>query len=213
MSTNQISNLIYDLKSKGYDTIELYDVELPTDKTKSRAMSRFAETGRFLAPSYLDSVGDLPSKTFEQLKNKEGVTYYAKYDNDVNFKEKAKLIENGGKSITERGENNFGENNRNLGEGQERPVSELGGRNGEIENVANSDFLNAENEHKQKQLEIIQEFNPKDPNLGNHTWIESVDDIHTFDEVANLDEDLGLTPDFTTEDVKKALETGENAKK
>ena len=190
-NTQKIDNLIDHLKSKGYDTIELYDVELPTDKTKARAISRFAETGRYLAPSYLDSVGDKPSKTFELLKNKEGVTYYAKYDNDVNFGEKAKLLESGGTSITETTRNNLGTNNKNIQGNKGKPGLELGRRNGEInQNATNGGFLNvnssqenSEKSYKQKQLEIIEKFNPRDNTLSSsHTWIDSVDDIHTYDE-------------------------------
>ena len=215
-NTQKIDNLIDHLKSKGYDTIELYDVELPTDKTKAKVISRFAETGRYLAPSYLDSVGDKPSKTFELLKNKEGVTYYAKYDNDVNFGEKAKLLESGGTSITETTRNNLGTNNKNIQGNKGKPGLELGRRNGEInQNATNGGFLNvnssqenSEKSHKQKQLEIIEKFNPRDNTLSSsHTWIDSVDDIHTYDEVANPNEDV--TPDFKANDIQNVLDTGE----
>lgn len=143
-NTQKISNLIDDLKAKGYDKIELYDVELPTDKTKARAISRFAETGRYLAPSYLDSVGNKPSNTYELLKNKEGVTYYAKYDNDVNFGEKARLIESGGQSITETIENGLGEiySNGQISSGTSRDG--FSGRENKLNtNITDSDSLQA----------------------------------------------------------------------
>lgn len=61
---------------------------------------------------------------------------------------------------------------------------------------------------KDRQFEIINENNPKDKSLGDHTWVESVDDIKTFDEAINSDE-AGFTPDFTKEMADEALEKGE----
>lgn len=77
----------------------------------------------------------------------------------------------------------------------------------ESENV-NSSQENTEKSHKQKQLEIIEKFNPRENTLSSsHTWIDSIDDIHTYDEVANPNEDV--TTDFKANDVKKALDSGE----
>ena len=77
----------------------------------------------------------------------------------------------------------------------------------ENENV-NSSQENSEKSYKQKQLEIIEKFNPRDNTLSSsHTWIDSVDDIHTYDEVANPNEDV--TPDFKANDVQNVLDTGE----
>ena len=61
-------------------------------------------------------------------------------------------------------------------------------------------------ERKERQAEIIRNSNPKDENLGDHTWIESADDIKTFDEAVK-DEFMG-TPDFTLVDAAKALRKG-----
>lgn len=62
---------------------------------------------------------------------------------------------------------------------------------------------------KEKQLEIIQKYNPCYDNL--HTWIRTVDDIKTFGETL-LDPDYRdyeeFCPDYTKADAKKALETG-----
>ncbi len=64
-------------------------------------------------------------------------------------------------------------------------------------------------EVKQQQNKIIQENNPLDKTLGEHTWINSADDIKTYQEaIAEYGEIEDLTPDFTAEDVKKALDTG-----
>ena len=59
---------------------------------------------------------------------------------------------------------------------------------------------------KEKQFKIIQENNPKDKNLSDHTWIENKDDIKTYQEA--VDSDNATTPDFTEEDMQKALDTG-----
>lgn len=64
---------------------------------------------------------------------------------------------------------------------------------------------------KQKQNEIIQKNNPLDETLGNHTWINSAEDIKTYQEALDADEydNNNLTPDFTSNMVDKALKTGE----
>ena len=77
------------------------------------------------------------------------------------------------------------------------------------ESENNSGSFNLSQNHKQKQNEIIQKNNPMDKTLGEHTWINSADDIKTYQEAI---EEFGgidnITPDFTAEDVKKALDTG-----
>lgn len=61
---------------------------------------------------------------------------------------------------------------------------------------------------KEKQNELIQKLNPKNEELGNHTWIESEKDIKTFAETLDdLNEDLTQTPDFDNKAVRKALES------
>ncbi len=59
---------------------------------------------------------------------------------------------------------------------------------------------------KARQNEIIQENHPKQ-SWDNQAWIESVDDIKTFDEaVAGWDGDV--TPDYTQDMIKEAKRTG-----
>lgn len=66
-------------------------------------------------------------------------------------------------------------------------------------------------DHKQKQLEIIQKNNPKDPSINaSATWVESVKDIQTWEEAMH-DDTYGegdVTPDFKWEDAQKALKNG-----
>ena len=57
---------------------------------------------------------------------------------------------------------------------------------------------------KENQLAVITSLNP--PHDDYHTWIRSVDDIHTFDE-ARYDEDDDMFPDFTQEDEEVASVT------
>jgi 8-oxo-dGTP pyrophosphatase MutT (NUDIX family) len=62
-------------------------------------------------------------------------------------------------------------------------------------------------ESKQKQLEIINRSNPA-PNEYN-TWIRKVDDIKTAEQVFSIAfEDGAMYPDFQTDDMTKALDSG-----
>ncbi len=149
-NTDKINNLIDELKAKGYGNIELYDINLPTDKTKGRAMSRFVEEGRYLSPEYLESVGDKPTITYEKLKNKEGVTYYARYNNDVNRGAEAILLESGGERYGEPGNNSFEKESGKANQswqgnngGQVRRGESILLQNQIDENATESGFLNA----------------------------------------------------------------------
>ena len=70
-------------------------------------------------------------------------------------------------------------------------------------------FANILNEDKQKQLDIINTHNPFNPELGEHTWIKSTDDVNTYQEVWEKEGELcDMTPDFTKDQAQKALESG-----
>jgi hypothetical protein len=57
---------------------------------------------------------------------------------------------------------------------------------------------------KKRQFEIINANNPFDSNLGEHTWIRSVSDINTYEEVWEDEGEIyGITPDFSREDAIK----------
>jgi len=60
---------------------------------------------------------------------------------------------------------------------------------------------------KKKQLDIINKENPA-PN-DNNTWVRTVDDILSPEEVFKDNDDFIGTPDFTIENAKDALEKGE----
>ena len=61
---------------------------------------------------------------------------------------------------------------------------------------------------KQKQLDIINQFNPAREG-SQQTWIRSVDDIKTLKEAAKSEDLQSYTPDFTEQDLQKALKKGE----
>jgi len=62
-------------------------------------------------------------------------------------------------------------------------------------------------EHKKAQLEIIKKHNPMRDDY--HTGIRDVEDILTAEEAFAEAKNDGITPDFKSEDVRRALETGE----
>ena len=106
-------------------------------------------------------------------------------------------------------EENMEQNNKNNSESILQNRKDSAGQVWDrIENSEKGSFNLAEN-RKQKQNEIIQKSNPMDKKLGEHTWINSAEDIKTYQEA--IDEFGGIdnvTPDFKSEDVKKALDTG-----
>lgn len=64
---------------------------------------------------------------------------------------------------------------------------------------------------KSQQLDIILKTNPADDELGEHTWVREESDILTYKEAIEDtfgDEIDDFTPDFTADDIKKALKTG-----
>lgn len=64
---------------------------------------------------------------------------------------------------------------------------------------------------KERQFDVIQETNPADGTLSDHTWIRSADDIKSFGEAVDDPEYKGETefaPDFTKADAEEALSTG-----
>ncbi len=59
---------------------------------------------------------------------------------------------------------------------------------------------------KERQLKIILATNPADDDL--HTWVRTVDDILTFDEIYKDGIAGNPTPDFTEQDIIEVLRTG-----
>jgi len=83
------------LKDAGYDVHLSFNDVTPTNSAK-RATTRFLETGRFLSPDYIDSIGTKPQTTYEELKNGvDGIHFdsFSRYNNNVKFGEPPEKIE------------------------------------------------------------------------------------------------------------------------
>lgn len=65
--------------------------------------------------------------------------------------------------------------------------------------------------HKRAQLQLILANNPADERLLPHTWVRTEDDILTYTEALEYDGDWsdGYTPDYTAQDIERALSSGE----
>ena len=77
--------------------------------------------------------------------------------------------------------------------------------------LANQDkFAGDDNtDRKNVQFNIIRQANPRDNELSEHTWINDVSDIKTFDEAfEGYDINEDLTPDYTSAMAKEAKKTG-----
>lgn len=83
------------LKQNGY-SVHLSLNELDPDKAARRAVSRFQNTGRFVDPNYVLSVGWKPSEVYDILKKEGGFDSYVKYSNDVPYGQPARLVEGPG---------------------------------------------------------------------------------------------------------------------
>jgi len=64
---NQIKNTIKQLKNNDYN-VNLVLVDVDTSNSLQRMLTRFAETGRLLPPSYLESIGNTPIDTYNRLQ-------------------------------------------------------------------------------------------------------------------------------------------------
>ena len=83
------------LKQNGY-SVHLSLNELDPDKAARRAVSQFQNTGRFVDPNYVLSVGWKPSEVYDILKKEGGFDSYVKYSNDVPYGQPARLVEGPG---------------------------------------------------------------------------------------------------------------------
>ena len=89
---NSITKMAQSLKDKGYK-VTLQNNTVSEQSSILRAMSRFAETGRFLSPTYLASIGDKADKTFKALaNNKDLIDKAAWKTNTVAFGKQPKLL-------------------------------------------------------------------------------------------------------------------------
>ena len=95
-------------------------------------------------------------------------------------------------------------------EHDKKVADDLNGKKQDEKSVKNTDEK-AKPLTKSQQLDIILKTNPADDELGEHTWIREESDILTYKEAIEDtfgDEIDDFTPDFTADDIKKALKTG-----
>lgn len=91
-SKDSIEGYRKQLKDAGYK-VYLNLNEVGSETSKKRAFTRFLDTGRFLSFDYLDSIGDLPLKNYQDYKKTGGFDGYAHFNNEVKRGEKPKRIE------------------------------------------------------------------------------------------------------------------------
>ena len=90
---DKLERYIHNLKTMDY-SVYLHYNELPMNKSLGRLISRYLEEGRFINPKIVYDYGNKVEKTYEVLKQKEGLLNgYSKFSNDVKRGEKPKLIE------------------------------------------------------------------------------------------------------------------------
>lgn len=75
----------------------------------------------------------------------------------------------------------------------------------EVEQAAGTEPVEEADKHKEEQLDIINKSNPMHDEY--HTGVRNVDDIKTLDEAVK--EDGVYAPDYTEEDAKNAVKSGE----
>lgn len=88
-----VATMAKELKSKGYKVHLKYN-EVSGESSVTRALSRFVETGRWLDPKYLNSIGDKAGDFYKKYsRNKEYFDDAEWLNNDVKFGQKPKKIE------------------------------------------------------------------------------------------------------------------------
>lgn len=96
---NSVLNNILKAKDNGYK-VYLHMVDIPYSKAMSRMIKRFCNTGRYIPPLKMKQYeGGKIESVYEKLKNSNYIDGYSKWNNDVKYDEKPKLID--GKSPLE----------------------------------------------------------------------------------------------------------------
>lgn len=92
---NKIQDLINYLNSKGYK-VNLHLSEISNKSAVDRATARVSETGQVVPIDYIKSLGDSPTKTFNELintlGNKNKITGFNSYSNEVPFGTSPKVL-------------------------------------------------------------------------------------------------------------------------
>ena len=88
-----VANMAKELKSKGYKVHLRYN-EVSEASSVTRALSRFVETGRWLDPNYLSSIGNKAEKFYKKYSRNKDLFDSAEWlNNDVKFGQKPKKID------------------------------------------------------------------------------------------------------------------------
>lgn len=88
-----VANMARELKAKGYKVHLKYN-EVSEASSVTRALSRFVETGRWLDPNYLSSIGDKAEKFYKKYSRNKDLFDSAEWlNNDVKFGQKPKKVD------------------------------------------------------------------------------------------------------------------------
>lgn len=88
-----VANMAKELKSKGYKVHLRYN-EVSEASSVTRALSRFVETGRWLDPNYLSSIGNKAEKFYKKYSRNKDLFDSAEWlNNDVKFGQKPKKVD------------------------------------------------------------------------------------------------------------------------
>lgn len=88
-----VANMARELKAKGYKVHLKYN-EVSEASSITRALSRFVETGRWLDPNYLSSIGDKAEKFYKKYSRNKDLFDSAEWlNNDVKFGQKPKKVD------------------------------------------------------------------------------------------------------------------------
>jgi predicted ABC-type ATPase len=91
-SPKKVNDLVDEMLSLGY-SINIRLVHIPSNVSLERVINRFGSEGRLVPPSYVMSIGDGPIKTFDMMKQKEGINAYSYFDNNVKFGQEPRIVE------------------------------------------------------------------------------------------------------------------------
>ena len=78
---SSILKLIQLFREKGY-SVNVMDMAVTPQNAKLRMYGRFVSNGRFIPPSYVDAVGNLPSRVYLELKQQGAADGFAQIDNN-----------------------------------------------------------------------------------------------------------------------------------
>lgn len=96
-NADKVGVLVDSLSRRGY-TVNIRLVQISSTESLTRVINRFAGPieeggGRLVPPSYVMSIGDGPIKTFDIMKQREGINAYSYFDNNVKIGQEPRIVE------------------------------------------------------------------------------------------------------------------------